>query len=205
MTVKFISLHAATTSAIKFLHNLCTCGHLTLHNEAECNQARLDDLDLQSCSLNCKNVNAISELWMSFHFLSNCFRQHPNTFGSLTSSPCARESSRCVQHFQSLLLVEGPALSPWYPCRWENGCLRAKHNHHLFTISYQIKSAMLFCVGPFLFVDSRGWSRSSPYPMIALFSSDQEKVNKQTKHTRNVLLHSVQWYLVLISSSRFLK
>ena len=83
---------------------------------------------------------------MSFHFLSNCYRQHPNTFGSLTSSPCARESSRCVQHFQSLLLVEGPALSPWYLGRWENGCLRAKHNHHLYARSYQIKSAMLFCV-----------------------------------------------------------
>lgn len=202
MTVKLISLHAATTSAIKFLHNLCTCGHLTLHNEAECNQARLDDLDLQSCSLNCKNVNAISELWMSFHFLSNCFRQHPNTFGSLTSSPSARESSRCVQHFQSLLLVEGPALSPWYPCRWENGCLRAKHNHHLFAISYQIKSAMLFCVGPFRWLPRLVSLQSLSYDCIIF---EWPRKSERTKYTRNVLLHSVQWYLVLISSSRFLK
>ena len=42
---KALSLNAATNSAIKFRHNLCklTCVHLTLHNEAEYNQARLDD------------------------------------------------------------------------------------------------------------------------------------------------------------------
>lgn len=128
-----------------------------------------------------KNVNAISGLWISFHFLSNCLRQHPNTFESLTSSSCARESSRCVQHFQSLLLVEGPALSPWYLGRRENGCFRAKHNHHLNVWSCQIKSAMLFCV------DSRGWSRSSPYRLIALLSAlkDKSRTRKMSSCTQS--------------------
>lgn len=94
-------------------------------------------------SVNCERE---SQRAINFHFLSDCFRQHPNTFGFPTSLPCGRESSRCVQHFQSLLLAEGPALSPWYLNRWENGCLRAKHNHHLYVRSYQIQSAMLFCI-----------------------------------------------------------
>ena len=125
---------------------------------------------------------------MSFHFLSNCLRQHPNTFESLTFSSCARESSRYVQHFQSLLLVEGPALSPWYLGRRENGCFRAKHNHHLNVWSCQFKSAMLFCV------DSRGWSRSSPYRLIALLSALKGKV----KYAKNVFLHTVPRCLVFI-------